>query len=244
MTFDHAPEAKDRIIIALDFPHVDAAQALVTTLGDTASFYKIGFEMVLSGGLDFAATLIGEGKNVFLDMKLLDIPNTIEKAAAAAARLGVKFLTVHGYPFALEAARRGVDSVPGAKTEILSVTVMTSVSQSDLTQSGYSRSIEELIEMRARQAVDLGIDGLILSAKDVSFVRDVIGNALTLVTPGIRPKGADAGDQSRVMDPETAMSIGCDYLVIGRPITKNDDPAQAMQDITAMVQAGLSAQNQ
>ncbi len=232
--------AQERMIIALDFPEISHAKSMIETLGDAGKIYKIGFEMVLSGGLTLAEDLASSGNDVFLDMKLLDIPNTIEKAAAAAARLGVKFLTIHGYPFALEAARKGVDSVPGAKTKILSVTVMTSVSQPQLTAAGYSCTTRELIEKRALQAIDLGIDGLILSAQDIEPLREIVGDQLLFVTPGIRPLEADNGDQMRVMDPKTAMQTGSDYLVIGRPITQHADPRKAAIEIAQSMAEGMA----
>lgn len=232
--------AAERLIVALDFADVSKAEATAAELIGTGCSFKIGFETLLSGGLGLAENLIARECSVFLDMKLLDIPNTVEKAAAAAARLGVRFLTVHGYPFALEAARRGIDSVEGARTNLLSVTVMTSVTQDHLQDAGYETDTRELIKKRALQAKDIGADGLILSAQDIAPLREIVGKDVLFVTPGIRPVSSDIGDQARVMDPKTAIRSGSDFLVVGRPITQADDRLEAATHIIADIERGLA----
>ncbi|MCX8253122.1 Orotidine 5'-phosphate decarboxylase [Beijerinckiaceae bacterium RH AL1] len=225
----------DKLIVALDLPTPEDASRLVATLGDTVSFYKIGLELAYGGGLPLAERLIGEGKKVFLDLKLHDIPATVERAAKQVARLGATFLTVHAFPQTMRAAKAGVgDDGPG----VLGVTVMTSYDDADLESAGYSIGVRDLVARRADQAVEAGIDGLILSAEEVAAMRRRVGAKLKLVTPGIRPAGAAAGDQKRVMTPAAALAAGADHLVIGRPITRADDPRGAAAAILAEMAAG------
>ena len=160
-------------------------------------------------------------KKVFLDLKLHDIPNTVEKATQRVADLGATFLTVHAFPQTMKAAVKGKGPSP---LQILGVTVMTSYDDSDLIEAGYSTNVRDLVAHRARQAEAVGINGLILSPEEVASMRALVGPALQLVTPGIRPKGSEKGDQKRVMTPMEAISSGADYLVIGRPITAAADP--------------------
>ena len=227
---------RDRLIVALDVPTPDEAAALVATLGDSVTFYKIGLELVYGGGLDLAERLIGSGKNVFLDLKLHDIPATVERAAAQVARLGATFLTVHAFPQTMKAARAGVGD---SGLALLGVTVMTSYDEADLKAAGYALGLRDLVARRADQAVDIGIDGLILSAEEVETMRERVGSKLRLVTPGIRPTGAAKGDQKRVMTPAAALAVGADFLVIGRPITQAPDPRAAANAIQAEM-AGVS----
>ena len=225
---------KDRVIVALDVPTPEEARALVTTLGDSVTFYKIGMELVYGGGLDLAERLAGEGKKVFLDLKLHDIPATVERAAAQVARLGATFLTVHAFPQTMAAAKAGV---AGSGLSILGVTVMTSYDDGDLASAGYSVGVRDLVARRADQAVEIGIDGLILSAEEVEAMRRRVGSNMILVTPGIRPAGAAKGDQKRVMTPSAALKAGADHLVIGRPITQAVDPKAAAEAILAEIDA-------
>ncbi len=227
---------RDRLIVALDVPTPEEAAALVATLGDSVTFYKIGLELVYGGGLDLAERLIGSGKNVFLDLKLHDIPATVERAAAQVARLGATFLTVHAFPQTMKAARAGVGD---SGLALLGVTVMTSYDEADLKAAGYALGLRDLVARRADQAVDIGIDGLILSAEEVETMRERVGSKLRLVTPGIRPTGAAKGDQKRVMTPAAALAVGADFLVIGRPITQAPDPRAAANAIQAEM-AGVS----
>jgi len=228
-------EPRDRMIVALDLPSVDDAQAMIKQLGDSVTFYKIGMELVYAGGLDLVRQLSSNGKKVFLDLKLHDIPNTVEKATQRVADLGATFLTVHAFPQTMKAAVKGKGLSP---LHILGVTVMTSYDDSDLIEAGYSMGVRDLVSHRARQAKAIGINGLILSPEEVAGMRALIGPSLTLITPGIRPKGSEKGDQKRVMTPREAISAGADYLVIGRPITAAANP-KSIAD--AVVEEILSA---
>jgi orotidine-5'-phosphate decarboxylase len=228
-------DPRDRLIVALDIATPDEAARLVGALGDSVTFYKIGLELVYGGGLALAERLAGDGKKVFLDLKLHDIPATVERAAAQVARLGATFLTVHAFPQTMRAARTGVGA---SGLAILGVTVMTSYDDGDLETAGYAVGVRDLVARRADQAVEVGIDGLILSAEEVAAMRRRVGSRLVLVTPGIRPAGAAKGDQKRVMTPAAALAAGADHLVVGRPITQAADPraaALAIQDEIASV---------
>ncbi len=221
------PQPRDRLIVALDLPSVETAQAVVARLGDAVSFYKIGYQLAYAGGLAYAPVLADAGKRVFVDLKLHDIGSTVAEGVRSVARLGATFLTVHAYPqtmkAAAEARERGL--------QILAVTVLTSYDDADLAAAGYDCSVAELVAKRAAQARDIGIDGLVCSAAEAAKVRGIVGSKLTLVTPGIRPAGADAGDQKRIMTPAAAIAAGADYLVVGRPITAASDPKGAAQAI-------------
>lgn len=220
----------DRLIVALDVPDREAAEHLVARLGEAVSFYKIGLELAYGGGLPLAERLVGEGKKVFLDLKLHDIGTTVERAAAQVAGLGATYLTVHAYPQTMAAAMAGVGDHP---LGILGVTVMTSYDDGDLRQAGYAIGVRDLVARRADQAVAAGIAGLILSAEEVEAMRRRVGRKLRLVTPGIRPAGAAAGDQKRVVTPAAALAAGADHLVVGRPITQATDPRGAAEAILA-----------
>ena len=214
-------DPRDRMIVALDLPSVTDAQAMIGKLGGSVTFYKIGMELVYAGGLDLVRQLSSNGKKVFLDLKLHDIPNTVEKATQRVADLGATFLTVHAFPQTMKAALKGKGS---SSLQILGVPVMTSYDDSDLIEAGYAMGVRDLVAHRAQQAKIIGIDGLILSPEEVGSMRTLVGSSLTLITPGIRPKGSEKGDQKRVMTPGEAISAGADYLVIGRPITSAGDP--------------------
>lgn len=229
-------DARDRMIVALDVADTAKAAALVKTLGDSVSFYKIGMELVYGGGLDFARDLAASGKKVFLDLKLHDIPNTVQKAAAQVSRLGMTYLTVHAFPQTMKAALEGTR---GTNTKILGVTVMTSYDDSDLLAAGYAMGVKDLVAHRARQAKEIGIGGLILSAEEVRAVRKLVGETLDLVTPGIRPAGAAVGDQKRVMTPGEAIAAGATRLVIGRPITEASDPKATADAVAREIEAAL-----
>ena len=229
-------DARDRMIVALDVADTAKAAALVKTLGDSVSFYKIGMELVYGGGLDFARDLAASGKKIFLDLKLHDIPNTVQKAAAQVSRLGMTYLTVHAFPQTMKAALEGTR---GTNTKILGVTVMTSYDDSDLLAAGYAMGVKDLVAHRARQAKEIGIGGLILSAEEVRAMRKLVGETLDLVTPGIRPAGAAVGDQKRVMTPGEAIAAGATRLVIGRPITEASDPKATADAVAREIEAAL-----
>ena len=225
----------DRLIVALDVSTVGEAERIVERVGDGARFYKIGMELAYGGeGLGLARRLEAAGLKVFLDLKLHDIPNTVERATAQAARLGATFLTVHGYPQTMAAAVAGAR---GSGLELLAVTVLTSYDDADLLEAGYRFGVVELVRRRAEQARSLGVDGLVASAAETSGVRQALGAGMILVTPGIRPAGAAPGDQKRVATPASAISAGADYLVVGRPVTAAADPRSAAQAIVAEIAA-------
>ena len=223
---------RDRLIVALDVESVEAARALVATLGDAVSFYKIGMELAYAGGLDLAAELKRGGKRVFLDLKLHDIGATVERATRQIARLGVDFLTIHAFPQTMQAAKAGAGASP---LRLLAVTVMTSYDDADLQEAGYALGVTELVTQRAVQARSASIDGLILSPLELVPIRALVGPDMLLVTPGVRPAGADAGDQKRIMTPAQAVRAGADHLVVGRPITRSPDPRSAAERIVAEI---------
>ena len=224
---------KDKLIVALDLPTYDEARALVDRLGDAVSFYKIGLELLLAGGLELARELKFDGKRVFLDLKFLDIGNTVERAVAAAAGLGVDFLTVHGLDTkTLNAAVRGrADS----NLKLLAVTVLTNLEQADLDEQGISLTPEVLVLRRAKLANTAGFDGVIASGQEAGAVRAASGPQFLIVTPGIRLAGADSGDQNRVTTPEDALRAGADHLVVGRPINAAKDPRAAAEAFVARI---------
>jgi orotidine-5'-phosphate decarboxylase len=228
---DTPPAARDRLIVALDLPSLEAAQAMVARLGEEVSFYKIGYQLAFAGGLAYAQTLAGAGKRVFLDLKLHDIGNTVAQGVKSVARLGASFLTVHAYPQTMQAA---VDARE-AGLRILAVTVLTSYDDNDLKAAGYDASVRGLAASRAAQARAIGVDGLVCSAEEAAALRAIAGPEMALVTPGIRPAGAQAGDQKRVMTPGAAIAAGSDYLVVGRPILAAAEPRAAAQAIIAEI---------
>jgi len=230
--------ARDRLIVALDVPTIEAARALVGKLGAAVAFYKIGLELVMSGGLDLARELTRGGKQVFLDMKLLDIENTVERATRNAAATGATFLTVHAQD--AKTLRAAVAGKAGSTLEILGVTVLTNLDASDLQQQGIGASPADLVAARARLAREAGCDGVVASGQEAARVRAVVGPHLAIVTPGIRLPGDTAGDQARVATPEQAIAAGADYLVVGRPVTAADDPARAAELFVRAIEAGLA----
>lgn len=219
-----------RLIVALDLPTVAAARDMVARIGPSANFYKIGLELAFVGGIDLARDLVDAGARVFLDLKLHDIPNTVSRATARIAYLGATFLTVHAYPQTMAAAREGRGD---GGLQILGVSVLTSADDADLAAAGYAEGAAALVTRRALQARDAGLQGLVLSPREVGAVRKLVGPDLRLVTPGIRPGGSDQGDQKRTLTPAEAIAAGADYLVVGRPITAASDPRAAADAISA-----------
>lgn len=228
--------AKDRLIVALDVPDVRTARSLADLLEDDVGVFKIGMELAYVGGVDLARDLAARGAAVFLDLKLHDISNTVERATAQIAEIGVRFLTVHAYPQTMAAAVAGAK---GSSLALLGVTALTSYSDADLEQAGYAMGAAQLVERRARQACELGLPGLILSAQEAARVRALVGADMLLVTPGIRPAGAEAGDQKRVATPGSAIRDGADYLVVGRPILQAAEPKAAARAIVSEIEAAL-----
>lgn len=229
-------DARERLIVALDLPSVDAAEKMVSRLGESVLFYKIGFQLVFAGGLPFAAGLIAAGKQVFLDLKLHDIGNTVAKGVESVAQLGATFLTVHAYPQTMKAA---VEGKRGSRLRILAVTVLTSYDDADLAAAGYEMSVPELAAARAAQARDTGVDGLVCSAEEAASLRGIVGPGMVLVTPGIRPAGSAGGDQKRIMTPAQAIEAGADYLVVGRPVLEARDPKAAADAIVAEIEQAI-----
>jgi len=219
---------RDRLIVPLDLPSVEAADAMISKLGDAVTFYKFGYQLAYAGGLPLVQKLVGSGKKVFLDLKLHDISNTVARGVESVARLGATFLTVHAYPQTLKAA---VEGRAGSNLKILAVTVLTSYDDGDLHAAGYRLSVSDLVEARAQQAQVLGVDGIVCSAEEVAHLHKIVGHQMYLVTPGIRPAGAVAGDQKRIMTPGRAIAAGADYLVVGRPILEAADPKAAAEAI-------------
>ncbi len=228
--------ATGRLIVGLDLPSVAEAEKAVRELGDLVSFYKIGYRLVFAGGLEFARDLAGEGKRVFLDMKLLDIDNTVAEGVASVARLGVSMLTLHAYPKAMRAA---VAAARGSDLTLLGVTVLTSMDEEDLREAGYSGTPAELVARRAAQARAAGMGGIVCSAAEAASVRAIVGPQMAIVTPGIRPAGAERGDQKRVMTPADALAAGASHLVVARPIVAAPDRRAAAAAILAEMETAV-----
>jgi orotidine-5'-phosphate decarboxylase len=227
---------RDRLIVALDLPGVDAAEAMVARLGDSISFYKIGYQLAYAGGLPLVRQLAESGKKVFLDLKLHDIGNTVARGVESLSRLGATFLTVHAYPQTMKAAVEGSD---GSGLKILAVTVLTSYDDGDLQAAGFRLGVSDLVEARARQAQALGVDGLVCSPEEAARLHGIVGDQMVLVTPGIRPAGVAAGDQKRMMTPGRAIAAGADYLVVGRPVIEAADPKAAAEAIQGEIAQAL-----
>jgi orotidine-5'-phosphate decarboxylase len=224
-----AGDIRDKLIIGLDVPSVDEARSVVDRIGDAGTFYKIGYQLAYAGGFEFARELIGQGKKVFLDLKLHDIGNTVEEGVRSVARLGATFLTVHAYPQTMRAAVAGK---AGTDLKILAVTVLTSYDDNDLVEAGYAPvTAAELVARRAAQARDLNVDGIVCAATEAERVRSIVGPGRLIVTPGIRPAGADAGDQKRIVTPAEGIRLGANHLVVARPIVKAADPRAAAEAI-------------
>jgi len=221
----------DRLIVALDVPNAVEALTLTSQLGDTVGFYKIGLGMLTGGGLGLANELIAEhGKRIFLDMKLFDIGATVEAAVRGLSRFDLDFLTVHGDPHVVRAAKEGA---AGSNMKILAVTILTSLDRGDLDDGLIKPGdMAELVVERAARALDAGADGVIASPQEAGAIRALPEAAGRLiVTPGVRPAGADLGDQKRVATPAGAIRAGADHIVVGRPVWQAKDPRSAVQMI-------------
>ena len=219
---------RDRLIVGLDLPGRAEAEAVVAELGDAVSTYKIGYQLAFAGGLPLVGELARAGKRVFLDMKLLDIANTVEKGVEAIARSGAAMTTVHAYPHAMKAAAAAAE---GSGLLLLAVTVLTSLDEADLHAAGYRGTVGDLVARRARQARDAGIGGLVASPLEAEALRAVVGPGMALVTPGIRPAGGEAGDQKRIATPAFALRAGASHLVVARPILAAADRRSAARAI-------------
>jgi len=219
-----------KLIVGLDVPDLRTAQAVVRDLDGLVSFYKIGYQLAFAGGLPFARELAESGKSIFLDMKLLDIDNTVAKGVENIARMGVSMLTLHAYPKAMKAA---VEAARGTPLRLLAVTVLTSMDEQDLVDAGYEYDPHTLVLRRAEQALTAGMGGIVCAASEAAAVRKVVGPDLAVVTPGIRPAGADPGDQKRVVAPADAIRAGASHLVVARPIVAAPDRRAAAAAILA-----------
>jgi orotidine-5'-phosphate decarboxylase len=221
-------KADTRLIVGLDVPTIADAEQVVRDLDGLATFYKIGYQLVFAGGLEFARDVAADGRHVFLDMKLLDIDNTIAKGVENIAKMGVSMLTLHAYPKAMRAA---VEAARGSDLCLLGVTVLTSMDAADLTDAGYRDDPETLVARRAEQARAAGMGGVVCSAAEAAAVRGIVGRDMAVVTPGIRPAGTDHGDQKRVVTPAEALRAGASHLVVARPIIAAQDRRAAASAI-------------
>jgi orotidine-5'-phosphate decarboxylase len=231
-------QPRDRLIVALDVPSVDEAKSLIDTLGDSVGVYKIGLELLFSGGFSLARELAAQGRPVFVDAKLLDIEATVERATAIIAETGAAFLTVHAVDRkTIAAAARGRGD---SKLKLLGVTVLTNLSRADLAEHGIDEAPLAVVQRRAMMARDGGFDGIIASGQEARALRERLRQSL-IVTPGIRPVGAEAQDQTRVVTPKAAIEAGADYIVVGRPITRAGDPRAAAKAIVAEIAEARSS---
>jgi len=221
------------VIVALDVATKAEARSLMAALGDSATFYKVGLELYTGVGMDFVRDLKSEGHSVFLDLKLYDIGETVKRAVAQVARAGADFVSIHGSRAIMEAAVAGRGDAP---LQLLAITVLTSFDENDLRQMGYTCTVAELVELRVRNAVETGVDGIVCSPLEVARVRALAGPNTTLVTPGVRSAGAAAGDQKRVATPAEAIANGANYLVIGRQVTRAANPRGEMLRILEEIQ--------
>ena len=228
-------KADPRLIVPLDLPTVAEARAVVETLGEAISFYKVGLELFATGGgMGLAHELKAQGKQVFLDWKLHDIGATVQRSAAVLAEAGCDFLTVHGEPQVMNAAVRGRGR---SGLKVLAVTVLTSLSDGDLVEMGFGETAAQLVERRIHQAVDAGCDGVIASPQEAALARAIGGKDFLVVTPGVRPDWAAKNDQARVATPAEALASGASHIVCGRPITAANDPGAAARRIIAEMAA-------
>ena len=226
--------ARDHLIVGLDVPNIGEAEAIVKKLGSSVDYYKIGYQLVFAGGLEFARDLAKDGKKIFLDMKLLDIDNTVAKGVENIVKMGMTMLTLHAYPRAMKAA---VDAARGSELCLLGVTVLTSMDEQDVIDAGYEYDPHTLVLRRSEQALHAGMGGIVCSAEEAEAVRRIVGPDMAVVTPGIRPSGSDHGDQKRVVTPAQAIRNGSSHLVVGRPIVAAPDRRAAAEAILAEMQS-------
>lgn len=230
---------RDRLIFAMDVPNCDRARELAEELGDSVTFYKIGLELMMTGGyFDLLEWMLARDKKVFCDLKFFDIPATVGSAVRQLKGRGATFVTVHGNRSIMEAAAEN----KGDTLKVLGVTALTSLDRGDLDDLGFACDLEALVLSRARQALDAGCDGVISSGLEVPKLREHIDNRLLVISPGIRPvDNKPMGDQKRVVTVETAFSNGADYIVVGRPIRDAESPREAAEAMQASIEAQLAA---
>ena len=233
-----AKNANDRLIVALDFDSSEKMAALVEELEGLVSFFKVGIELQLAEGMSPVRYLISKGKKVFLDLKYFDVPETVERAVRRAASMGASFLTIHGHGRNIEAAVRGRGTTD---LKLLAVTVLTSLDAYDIQDLGYPCSVEQLVLHRAKQAAEAGCDGVVASGQEAAPIRELVGDKLLIVTPGIRPAGSPKQDQKRAVTPRESVLAGADYLVVGRYITADPHPRKAAEQVIAEMQEAFSA---
>lgn len=238
--FDPLEEARNRLIVALDVPNSAAALSLVDRLESTCRWFKVGLELFVAAGPSVLEPIIARGHSIFLDLKFHDIPNTVAGAVRSAATLGVRMINVHagGGPAMLAAARSALDSFSNPP-ELLAVTVLTSMDQAQVAAVGLSRSPAEQVELLARMCLAAGVNGFVCSPQEVAALRTLAGPDASLVIPGIRPAGADAGDQRRIATPVETLRRGASHLVVGRPITQAPNPASAAEAILGEMAAAF-----
>jgi orotidine-5'-phosphate decarboxylase len=239
-------DPRDRLIVALDVDTPDEALSIIRDLGDMARFWKIGHQLAFNGGLDLARRLADAGGNLFLDMKLLDIDNTVGKAVGNIAKMGFAMLTLHAYPKAMRAAVAALKATDQAdkRLTLLGVTVLTAMDAADLAEAGYAMTPEALVLLRARQAKAAGMGGIVCSPAEAKMVRAIVGPDMAIVTPGIRPRDANANDQKRIATPADAILAGASHLVVGRPITAAPDRRAAAKAIIAEMQSAYQQQQE
>ena len=227
---------EDRLIFALDVPEIDQAKDIVTELDDSVNFYKIGMEMLMTGGyFELLNWLIERDKKVFVDLKFFDVPETVGRTIARLSDYGATFATIHGNQALMEKAAENKHDL-----KILAVTALTSLDRGDLDDLGFDCDVQDLVISRAKRAFEAGCDGIVSSGLEVPYIRKYVDNKLIAVTPGIRPV-ANNDDQKRVVDVATAFKSGSDYIVVGRPIKNAENPYQAASDIQKIISSVFEA---
>jgi len=222
-----------KVVVALDTANAEQALAFAMKTRPSHCKLKVGKQLFTAAGPQLVEKLVGQGYDVFLDLKFHDIPNTVKQAVFEATKLGIWMINVHaiGGQAMLLAAREGVDMAGAQRPFLIAVSVLTSMSNNDMQQLGINRSVPEQVNILTKLAIDCGLDGMVCSAQESQGLRQRFGAAPLLVTPGIRPEGANNDDQQRIMTPREAISAGSSYLVIGRPITQHPDPLEALEAI-------------
>ncbi len=234
-------QARERLILALDVPSVSEAERLLSQVQDGIRFVKIGLELYTAAGPDVVRRVLDRGKKVFLDLKFLDIEETVRRATARVAEMGVDFLTVHANRKALCAAVQGRQDGGNSTLKLLAVTVLTNFDATDLRDMGIQWKVADLVAARAKLAAEAGFDGVVASGEEPMAIREKVGKDFLIVTPGIRPAGKGANEHARVSSPGNAIKAGADYLVVGRPIRDAAEPRAAADAIVAEMQAAFDA---